>query len=479
MSNATYTHRSSSLCRATANRSYGLAILSVAATFLFVFWLDLPALFFTAILLSACYGGIGPGLFAAFLSILGRSFYLYPSDFGWGITNLKEAVYILIWSLTALCIAWLTARRIEIEEELRESEQRFRSYFELGLVGSAILTPGRDFMAVNDKFCEIFGYERSELLQMTCEKLINPDDLAADVADFNRILAGKIDGYSQERRFIRKDGLVMWSTFSLKCLRCADGSVNYFVAHLQDITERKLAELKIIAYQEQLRSMASEISFVEERERHKIATTLHDQIGQTLAMAKIKTGELRKSVLSPDEASQLKTIFKLIETAILDTRSIMSELSPPLLFALGFEAALEWYTEKIREQHGIRVKFEDDRQPKPLDENIQILLFSAVRELLVNAVKHSRAGLLKVALHRVGDSIRITVEDDGIGFDPSGNGLHYGNAGGFGLFSIRERLAHFGGELRIVSQIGNGTLVTLIAPLKGGKLSDSRSGLAR
>lgn len=84
---------------------------------------------------------------------------------------------------------------------------------------------------------------------------------------------------------------------------------------------------------------------------------------------------------------------------------------------------------KDTEQHGIRVKFEDDRQPKPLDENIQILLFSAVRELLVNAVKHSRAGLLKVALHRVGDSIRITVEDDGIGFDPSGNGLHYGNAG--------------------------------------------------
>jgi PAS domain S-box-containing protein len=133
-------------------------------------------------------------------------------------------------------------QRRRAEETLRQSEERFRRYFELGLIGMAITSPTKGMIEVNDQICEILGYERSELLQMTWAELTHPDDLAADVAQFNRVMAGEIDGYSMDKRWIRKDGQVIYATISVKCLRRADGSVDYFVALLQDVTERKRTE---------------------------------------------------------------------------------------------------------------------------------------------------------------------------------------------------------------------------------------------
>src|SRR5882724_7978529 len=128
------------------------------------------------------------------------------------------------------------------EAELRKSEERLRRYFELDLVGTAITSPDKGILAINDKICDILGYERDELLQRSWAELTHPDDLDADLADFNRVLAGEIDGYSRDKRWLRKDGRVVDSTISVKCLRRQDGSVECFVALLQDNTERKRVE---------------------------------------------------------------------------------------------------------------------------------------------------------------------------------------------------------------------------------------------
>jgi PAS domain S-box-containing protein len=125
---------------------------------------------------------------------------------------------------------------------LRESEERFRGYFELGLVGMAITSPTKGLLEVNDEFCEILGYGRDELLQRTWAELTHPDDLPADVAQFDRVMAGEIDDYSLDKRFIRGDGDVVDARISAKCLRRADGSVDYLVSMLEDITARKQAE---------------------------------------------------------------------------------------------------------------------------------------------------------------------------------------------------------------------------------------------
>src|SRR6185369_940283 len=297
--------------------------------------------------------------------------------------------------------------RKKAEKALRESEQRFRSYFELGLVGTAITSPDKGFLEVNDKFIEIFGYERDELKRMTWMELVHPDDLAADVANFERVLAGEIEGYSMEKRYLRKDGQVINAILSVKCQRRPDGSVEYCVAHLQDITERKRAEEKITAYQEQLRFMASEMSLIEERERRQLATTLHDQIGQVLALAKIRLGALQAAGSAEECRQSAGEIRELLEQAIKSSRSLTFELSPPVLYELGFETALQALCENFQQQHGLRIEFVTDHEPRPLPDDMQILLFRAVRELLVNIVKHAGAESARVSCRRDGTRLLL------------------------------------------------------------------------
>jgi signal transduction histidine kinase len=143
----------------------------------------------------------------------------------------------------------------------------------------------------------------------------------------------------------------------------------------------------------------------------------------------------------------------------------MFELSPPILHELGFAPAAEWLTEQVREQHGLAAFFADDGLDKPLNEDARVLLFRAVQELLMNVVKHADAERVKVTLARVGDDIRVEVSDDGAGFDPDSVAPAAPSRGGFGLFSLRERLGQIGGTLEIDARPGQGTLSTIVAPL--------------
>jgi PAS domain S-box-containing protein len=145
--------------------------------------------------------------------------------------------------------------RKRAEKTLRETEERFRSYFELGLIGAVISSPSKGFLEVNDELCGILGYERGELLQRTWAEMTHPDDLAAEVIQFNRVLAEEVDGYILDKRFIRKDGRIIDATISVRCIRRADRSVDYLVALLQDVTERKRAEMALRQAEEKYRSI--------------------------------------------------------------------------------------------------------------------------------------------------------------------------------------------------------------------------------
>jgi PAS domain S-box-containing protein len=177
------------------------------------------------------------------------------------IWNVRHSHYWLSSAIKTLAVlasvptAILLARLVLAAQALRASEERFRSYFELGLIGMTITSPTKGWVEVNDEICRILGYERSELLRMTWAELTHPDDLTADVAHFNRVLAGETDGYAIDKRFIRKDGRVIDATISVKCLRQANGSVDYFVALLQDITERKIAERALRKGEERMRAV--------------------------------------------------------------------------------------------------------------------------------------------------------------------------------------------------------------------------------
>ncbi len=132
---------------------------------------------------------------------------------------------------------------------------------------------------------------------------------------------------------------------------------------------------------------------------------------------------------------------------------------------MGLEAALDWLSEQFQREHRLAVTFETDRQPKPLSQELGILLFQAVNELLVNIVKHARATRVKVSVAQKDGYLRVQVADDGVGFEVHQIQNRWQKFSGFGLFSIRARLEPFGGQLEVKSAPGAGTVVTLSAPL--------------
>ncbi len=133
-------------------------------------------------------------------------------------------------------------KRKQTEEALRRSEERFRHYFELGLIGMAITSADRNTLEVNEKLCLMLGYGRDELMGMHWDTLTHPDDLSMEIDQFVRILSGESNGYSLEKRFVRKGGGVIHAAISVTCARHEDGKVDYFISLLQDITERKRSE---------------------------------------------------------------------------------------------------------------------------------------------------------------------------------------------------------------------------------------------
>ncbi len=229
---------------------------------------------------------------------------------------------------------------------------------------------------------------------------------------------------------------------------------------------RQQTKEKLSIYQERLRSLASELVLTEERERRRLATDLHDSIAQNLAISKTKLDALRSRVSSEEFAAGIDEIREILRPAIRDARSLIFQLSPPILYIMGLEAAVESLAEQTQEQHGLVTTFEDDKQPKPLNEDILVLLFRAVRELLINIIKHARASKARISMKRDNSWVRIDIEDDGIGFGPADNDFQGAERVGFGLFSLRERLDHLGGSMEIHSQPDQGTRVSLVAPLQ-------------
>lgn len=230
--------------------------------------------------------------------------------------------------------------------------------------------------------------------------------------------------------------------------------------------ERIRTEQELLRHQAKLRSLTAELTLTEERERREIASDIHDSVGQALAMIKIDLGLLKRTVESPKHVETIDGIIKYIHGIIKETRDLSYELSSPILYELGLEAAVKNHIEKIAEKHHLSIDLCCDDEAKLLDGPSQIHLFRSIRELLYNVVKHARATHVNVSITRNCDRISIAVEDDGIGFESTETRFKPDASGGFGLFSIRERLFHLGGDFEIASRPGGGTRVVLSTPVK-------------
>jgi PAS domain S-box-containing protein len=356
--------------------------------------------------------------------------------------------------------------RINTTQKLKESEEKYRSLVEV--------TPEAICVAVDEKISfantstlKLLGAKSSEeLAERSMWDFIHPDFTKKVRGDIRELLENKDKAPLREVKLIRLDGSILEIEASATSV-VHQGKLGVLVI-FHDITERKQVEKRILADQEQLRSLTTELILTEERERRAVAAALHDSLGPLLAFSKRELGILQKS--APAKLlGTLDNIRDYISQAIDQTRSLTFDLSPPALYTLGLEHAIEELTERFSEKGGIKCVFENSDTIIPPADDIKILLYRSMRELFVNITKHAQAKSVRVNLSMDGNNIKISVEDDGVGFNMTDIDPRTGKSSGFGLFSILQRLTQVGGQFDIKSEKGKGTKVILMAPLKSKK----------
>lgn len=355
--------------------------------------------------------------------------------------------------------------RKQAEDALRRSETRYRRLHESMSDAFVRVSMSGWILESNRAYQEMLGYSDEELHRFTYLDL-TPERwhaFQAEIIEKQVQRRGFSDVYQKEYR--RKDGTIFPVELRTYLLRDDQGKPIGMWAMVRDITERKQVEMALMEQQKRLRSLAAELAVAEQRERRRIAGLLHDDVIQSLALARIQLGAVAQS-RSPAESSKVvDESRKIIEQSIDNLRSLTYQLSPPILHELGLEAALDWLAEQFAGQYKFQCEFEDDAQPKPVDENVQVLLFTGVRELLLNVAKHAKAARAVIRAQKGDGVICIAVEDNGVGFDAS-QSILADKTGGFGIFNLRERLTYLGGKCEVQSAPGSGTKVVLIAPLK-------------
>jgi PAS domain S-box-containing protein len=480
-----------------------LAVLSVALADLLTLLLrpmreDASLLLMlTAVVASTSYGGRRPGLLATALA--GLSWVFLP---GSGLLRLgpddwvRLGVFLVVaLVITSLVAEWgrvapaLRRSRDDLERRVAESAGKLLQANEALHAGAAVRQRAEEalsqfaaieastedgvvtttldgtILSCNPGAEKLYGHAATKFVGRSISLLFPPAASSQLPHLLERISRGEaIDRFESVCQ--RQDGTQVQMLLNISPIKDAAGSVHGACALVRDITLRKDAERKIELYQQQLRSLASALSLAEQQERRRIATELHDHLAQMLSLSRIKISMLESASASEEVRKATGEIRLLLDRSIEYTRTLIWDLCPPILHEAGLEAALEWLVEETTERHGIRVRFEDDEQPKPSDDSVRVLLFQAVRELLMNVIKHASASQAIVAVRRSEDQMEIRVEDDGTGFDLERVQRRVGPERGFGLFSIRERLDALGGGLEMRSSPGAGSRATLRAPLR-------------
>lgn len=368
-----------------------------------------------------------------------------------------------------------------MSETSDQRESRFRHYFELGLIGMAITSPNTGILEVNDELCRIVGYERSELLQKSWTEITHPEDLAADLEQFNRVLAGEIDGYTLDKRWVRPDGQVISSIMSATCVRRADGTVDYFVGLVQDITERKQAE-------EELRKTQAELAHVTRLTTvGELTASIAHEVNQPLG-AIVTNGHACLHLLSRPEPD-LEEVRQAVDAMIADgiragevikrvrrlakkssggkSRHSINDIVREVLALVTVELARNEIN--VQPQLAFHLPFVTVDRIQIQQVVLNLILNS--KEAMSGAGWHYRD--LMIRTEQTGLDIIVTVSDTGVGIDVEDRQRAFDpffttKEGGLGLgLSISKTIidAH-GGRLWIQpSRNGNGTTIQFTLPI--------------
>ncbi len=384
----------------------------------------------------------------------------------------------------------------EAGRTLAESEARFRTLYDSAEMGIVLVDLGDDGnlpldevrfshlvanQRLNPAMLRMFGYTAEELKDTAIASLIHPEDQGVDAQQFRQLLTGEIDSFRIEKRFVRKDGSVFWGRLTDSLARTADGVPQMVIGIIEDINEerhikerlanqeaehRRMLELRLaerteelIAANERLRDKAAQDAVAAERTR--LARDLHDAVTQTLFSTTL-IAEVLPDLweMNRDEGlRRLEELRQLTRGALAEMRTLLVELRPNALVEVPLSVLLRQLTEAMigRARIAIQLSAEDGAAGRPrLPADVQVGLYRIAQEALNNVVKHAKATQAVVTL-RQGQTVRLTVADNGAGFDPGAVSADH-----LGLKIMRERAEAIGAKLTIYSEPGDGTQVSVV-----------------
>lgn len=357
------------------------------------------------------------------------------------------------------CVLHDVTDRKQAEEELRRSEEKFKTLFNIAPVGIAFLDSAMNIVDCNCALERMSGLSRKQLLGTAWRQrtFLNPDHsprLGRERATERGVL-GKQYVSGVETGAVLENGDIVWAEVSVAPLAMLDASA---VVIMHDITERKKAH-------EQLRVLSRRLFQVQEEERRHLARELHDEIGQALTAVKINLAPTKRGEAAPSSV-RLQEATALVDNLIRQVRQISLDLHPSLLDDLGLAPALRSLLEEQTRRAGLRAQFSAADPLEEIGREIQTTAFRIAQEAITNVLRHGRAEFIALFVVTDENELRMKIVDDGIGFDVAKtNGHGAAKRTTFGLTGMKERAALLGGNVTITSSAGQGTTVEMTLPI--------------
>ncbi|HID21269.1 MAG TPA: PAS domain-containing sensor histidine kinase [Planctomycetaceae bacterium] len=350
---------------------------------------------------------------------------------------------------------------------LRESEERFRTLVEILPNGVQRNDLSGRITFSNPAHSRMHGYEPEELIgRYIWDFKPTAEERAALIEEFQYLVRAQPEPKPIRSRDLTRDGRIIVVRVDWTYERDSSGQVTGFVSVVSDITQQVEAEASLREFANRLQTLSRKLLAAQETERRRIATDLHDQIGQSLTALKMNLQTLRRSVGNGDESEAWAVCLRTLDDTIQEVRDLSRALRPSVLDDLGLIPAIQWLLQSQIKQSGLTTQLHTNLADVRLPPHIETAAFRIVQEALNNCVRHARANRLDVSVHRSAETLTLQIEDDGAGFDVP-RALQRANRGdSLGLLGMQERAVLLDGDLRIESALGQGTRIRATIPIR-------------
>ncbi len=353
---------------------------------------------------------------------------------------------------------------------LQESEEKYRKLFETSPeVVFTISTADRKITSLNSAFESVTQWSIKEWVGRPFFELLLPEDIPAAEKQYNLTLEGKATG-PFESRIISKNGDILTGEF-MATPEIKDGQMTSIIGFARDITSRKEIENELKKTALKLKNLSNQLINFQEMERQRIADELHDQLGQDMTVLKFGIRNVMKQIPGDDHLKirqSIEEILPLIDMIIENIRSLARDLSPLILREFGLKTALNRLVENFTRLGGYECTVDIAEIDEVIPVEKHILLYRIIQELLTNIAKHANASRLVVKALRENNHVRISVSDNGNGFDVDAvlqpEIRHAGN--GIGLTIVEQRVDLIGGTVEIQSSRDRGTTTIITIPIE-------------